>query len=548
MKKFMYVFILFLSYTFLSSQTTIPAGDISGNWLTNGSPYLIEGEITIPDGETLTIDPGVIVEFQGHYKLNVQGQILAIGTELDSIRFTVADTTGYYNYSHIGWHGIRFDNTPATNDSSKFNYCHFEYAKAVGPELEDWLGGVFYFKYFGKVQISYSTLYYNYAASGAAGIYCSYYSSPLIEHNNISHNYAGDENPGSGWGCGISLYRHSSPNIRNNIISNNIAYGAIGININCSSPIIRNNIISNNQGLDTGGILVTSSPLYRASPIIINNLIFGNQVAYMCGGIKCYSDTLIIIANNTIFNNESLYGGGLVFSGEHIQLVNNIVWGNNAAVGNQVYLWMEGTNPNFYNCDIQGGVEAFGGDGAPFFNGDYENCIDSDPLFVDTVLNDFHLQDSSFCIGSGIDEITIGEITYACPEFDIEGNPRPNPIGSTPDIGAYENQFGEPQVDIYENCILNYESFILFNYPNPFNPETKISFNLLESGSIKLEIFNIKGQIIKTLVNNELIKGSHSFIWNGDDESNKPVSSGVYLYKLNVNGKTEIMKKCLLLK
>ncbi len=546
MNFFLCVIILLISYTFLPSQTTIPAGDISGNWLINGSPYLIDGEITIPDGETLTIDPGVIVEFQGHYKFNVQGQILAIGTEQDSIRFTVADTTGYYNYSQIGWHGIRFDNTPATNDSSKFNYCHFEYAKAVGPELEDWLGGVFYFKYFSKVQISYSTLYYNYAAEGAAGIYCSYYSSPLIEHNNISHNYAGDENPGSGWGCGISLYRHSSPIIRNNIISNNIAYGAIGININCSSPIISSNTISNNYGLDTGGILVTSSPLYRASPVITNNLIFGNQVEYMCGGIKCYSDTLIIIANNTIFNNESSYGGGLSITGENVQLINNIIWGNLAPVGSQIYLWTEGTNPNFYNCDIQGGVEAFGGDGAPYFNGDYENCIDSEPLFVDSSVCDFHLLDASSCIGAGIDEIIIGEIIYVCPEFDFDGNSRPTPFGSMPDIGAYENFLGEP-VGITNDLFPAFK-YQFSNYPNPFNPETNIFFSIPETSNIELSVYNIKGQKVKTLVNNELAKGDHSIIWQGDDDFGNFVSSGIYLFNLKLNSKSEAVKKCLLLK
>ena len=545
MKKFILLFMTSICWFMLQSQTVIPAGEISGNWLLNGSPYLIEGETTIPNGETLTIDSGVIVEFQGHYKLNVQGQILAIGTEQDSIRFTVTDTTGYHNNSHIGWHGIRFDNTPATNDSSKIVYSVFEFGKAIGEEVEDKCGGAIYLKYFSKLQISYSSFTHNYATAGA-GIYCSYYSSPLIEFNNISYNCVGSEDPGGGWGCGISLYRHSSPIIRNNIISNNLAYGASGINVNCSSPIISNNTISNNQGLDTGGILVTSSPLYRASPIIINNLIFGNQVAYMCGGIKCYSDTLIIIANNTIFNNESSYGGGLSIMGENVQLINNIIWGNIASVGSQVYLWMEGTNPNFYNCDIQGGVEAFGGDGAPFFNGDYENCIDSDPLFVDTFLNDFHLQDSSSCIGAGIDELTIGEIIFSCPEFDLDGNPRPTPSGSMPDIGAYENLLDEP-VGITDNTMPT-NKYLLSNYPNPFNPTTTIEFSLQNDSKVELSIFNTKGQKVKTSVLNDFLKGNHSIIWNGDDEFEKPLSSGIYYYKLNVNGKTEAVKKCLLLK
>ena len=99
MKNLIFIFILIFCSTFLFAQTTIPGGDVSGTWEISGSPYLIEGEITIPDGETLAIDPGVLVEFQGHYKFNVQGRILAEGTEQDSIFFTIADTTGFSNFN-----------------------------------------------------------------------------------------------------------------------------------------------------------------------------------------------------------------------------------------------------------------------------------------------------------------------------------------------------------------------------------------------------------------------------------------------------------------
>jgi len=59
---------------------------------------------------------------------------------------------------------------------------------------------------------------------------------------------------------------------------------------------------------------------------------------------------------------------------------------------------------------------------------------------------------------------------------------------------------------------------------------------------------DIKGQKIKNLVNNESSRGNHSIIWNGDDDFRKPVSSGIYYYKLNINGKSEVVKECLLLK
>jgi len=86
------------------------------------------------------------------------------------------------------------------------------------------------------------------------------------------------------------------------------------------------------------------------------------------------------------------------------------------------------------------------------------------------------------------------------------------------------------------------------NYPNPFNPETTIEFSLKEPYNICVEIYNIRGQKVKTLVNEFRETGYHFVIWNGNDSNSNPVSSGLYFYKLNVNGKTEAVKKCLLLK
>jgi len=106
----------------------------------------------------------------------------------------------------------------------------------------------------------------------------------------------------------------------------------------------------------------------------------------------------------------------------------------------------------------------------------------------------------------------------------------------------------EIQVGTEENDIEICNQRLLNNYPNPFNPTTTINFSLQSNTEVELTVYNIKGQKIKTLIKNEFIKGTHSIIWNGDDESGKNVSSGVYFYKLNVNGKTEAMKKCLLLK
>ena len=93
-----------------------------------------------------------------------------------------------------------------------------------------------------------------------------------------------------------------------------------------------------------------------------------------------------------------------------------------------------------------------------------------------------------------------------------------------------------------ENIIhnLSYDNITLSqNYPNPFNPQTNINFSLRKGGKTTLKIFNIKGQLIKILVNEYKQKGDHSVIWNGTDMQNRQVSSGAYYYRLQVGNRVK---------
>ncbi|MBC8416689.1 MAG: T9SS type A sorting domain-containing protein [Candidatus Cloacimonetes bacterium] len=94
---------------------------------------------------------------------------------------------------------------------------------------------------------------------------------------------------------------------------------------------------------------------------------------------------------------------------------------------------------------------------------------------------------------------------------------------------------------------LRIRNFELNNHPNPFNPETKIIFNIPEEGNVKLEIYNIKGQKVKTLMDCYMSPGRSEMIWNGKDDNGKRFSSGVYFYKLQTPSKSYV-KKCILLK
>ena len=85
------------------------------------------------------------------------------------------------------------------------------------------------------------------------------------------------------------------------------------------------------------------------------------------------------------------------------------------------------------------------------------------------------------------------------------------------------------------------------NYPNPFNPETIISYSLSTNDNIKLEIYNIKGQKVRTLVNKRQKSGYYQSAWDGKDDSGKKLSSGIYLYRLKTSDKL-FTRKMLMLK
>ena len=106
----------------------------------------------------------------------------------------------------------------------------------------------------------------------------------------------------------------------------------------------------------------------------------------------------------------------------------------------------------------------------------------------------------------------------------------------------YMVSFNEEEEDQIDN-----ETLQVNHSPNPFYTSTVISYNLSEDKNISLEVYNIKGQRIKTLYNGTASKGDHSITWNGTDANNHNVSSGIYFYKLISPGKV-ISKKMLMMR
>lgn len=261
MKKILFVVsCLFICGNICFSQTIINSGDVSGLWEKSKSPYQIFGEIEIPNNQTLTIEKGVKVEFQGHYKLNVQGRLLALGEKLDSIVFTGKDTTK--------WGGIRFVIVPTSNDTSKLSYCVVENCYASSGQLpraattDDYGGGIYIQA--SKLMINNSCIRFN-KAYIAGGIYCAG-NTTTITNTIIRNNEAITE-------CGGIYLSMSNPNIIGCIITNNKADQIGAMRIENANALLINNTICNNISNNP----VHGSIFIRGNTKIFNSILFYNK-------------------------------------------------------------------------------------------------------------------------------------------------------------------------------------------------------------------------------------------------------------------------------
>ncbi len=321
--------------------TDLYGGSVSGTWTLASSPYRIHGEISIPNGQTLNIEPGVRVEFQGHYKLKVHGRLLALGSPDNRIKFQAPDAPD-------GWQGVRFPATSAANDSSIIDYCEFRHgnAYAVDGTTFDGAGGAIAVIDFHKLRIS----------------------RCLITDN---HADTVTSSPGGG-----------------------------GIGLSGSNALITGNVIVyNTADVAGGGIFVFNG----SNPTICYNVIAHNYVVWDGGGIECYHECSPEIFNNTIaYNRADEAGGGIDFyTNCSPTLTNNILWGNTAVHGNQAFLYTDNVAPNFYYNDVQGGLAGIGLNWDVEFTGDYENNINENPLFTSPGAGDFNLLEGSPCIDTG---------------------------------------------------------------------------------------------------------------------------------------------------
>jgi len=382
----------------------------------------------------------------------------------------------------------------------------------------------------------------NNTLSSSYGAGLSLTSHCRVTRNMILDNVASAE-LGEAWGGGLATMTANYILVNNNIVKGNKALansitseglggGMYFFRDSTAYLRVMNNIISHNEvkserqtrGAGMGFDMIGN---YGGDVLFANNIVYGNYSSgsgeSRGGGIFLY-ESKVKVFNNTITTNSSDYGGGLYSRySETSVIMNSIFWGDIS--NSEVYI--TGTPPEIVYSDIQGG---WGGTGN----------INSDPFFMDPSIFDFHLQDTSPCIQTAKDTMEIAGTWYYCPPYDIEGYPRPYPVGTMPDMGAYEYRF---LVGIEENLSsLVPDAYLLSqNYPNPFNPVTKIKYQLPELSFVTLKVYDVLGSEIMTLVNEEIPVGSYTVEFDAVN-----LSSGIYFYRIQAGGFLQTKKMVLM--
>jgi hypothetical protein len=399
-------FIIFIALaTSIYAQIEV-SGNQSGTWTSDNSPYLVVGEITIPSGQTLNIEAGVEVNFQGHFKFTVLGKLEAIGTESDSIFFTTDNQA-------TGWGGIRFE---YSSQISSLSYCRIEFGKTSG-DYPDIHGGAMAFLGSDAV-VSNCVFADNEATADDTGMGGAIYAN------------------GTGSTSGPLTFFTDCKFLRNHAYGEG---GAIKFTGDMNTEITGCEFIEND--CNYGGGAISCYSVYDTK--IIYCLFADNYTMYSNGGAvnSLGVGNSIFFKNCTLTDNSAVTGdGGAVnLAYADVDFVNCIVYDNPGMYSDNIYLDFGGyAEINYCNLIMPDGATG-------------SNNMNENPQFVDSGNYNFHLDEDSPCIDAGTD------IGY---EY----------VGEAPDMGCYEYGMTTGLIDsrdmdlsIYPNPTNDFINFDIVN-------------------------------------------------------------------------------------
>jgi hypothetical protein len=511
-------------------------------WTKADGPYTIKTSISISNGVTLTIEPGIIIKFDNGTSITANGKINAVGTSADSIFFTSNKETPI----PLDWDRILVTGDGSFN--SEFKYCSFSYAR-VGVSLE-----------YTSSSVSHCLFQKNHRT----GISILHGESTVFQNtakNNINE--------------GITITSDNS------VVSKNIIYNnANGILIDPSSALIQNNLIYNNT---LRGLEIRNTDNIGAVPHIINNTIDGN------GANNINSDNSSPLIKNNIITNCITDAGIRVSVGAAPIMDFNNVWNNQynyhgaSAGANDISsdpLFINKSNADYHIQDTSPCIRKATPDGCPATDieektrgnppdiGAYENISDGDQSLPVELSSFTAIIENEFIKLTWETESEVNNLGFEvlrCPEkendfiliSDFQRNPSLKGKGNSTEKVTYSftdrNIFPENtyyykliQVD-YSGTKHEYSPIKVFytiaskeqastfkiyqNYPNPFNASTTIPFQLENDAFVNIFLFDVKGKFVKSLSNRKYKQGYNEITF-----SLREKSSGIYFCHIEADG------------
>jgi len=254
-----------------------------------------------------------------------------------------------------------------------------------------------------------------------------------------------------------------------------------------------------NQSQIGAGLHILSCPNASAT----NCLLASNDAAYWGGGALFENSAGLQLTNLTVADNTASAGGaGLYFSTCTGTVGNSILAFNTGAASFANAIQAQGSTLAL-NCNDAFGNTApnYGGVADPTGTG---GNISADPLFCDRPGGDYGISPASPAAPPQSPCGLMGALAAACGATPVEDNPITIPA-------AFRV---EP------------------NFPNPFNPSTTIHFSLSVAGRTTVTVYDVAGRLVKTIMDDNLAAAEHTLRWVGDDNRGRPVSAGVYFYRI----------------
>ena len=500
MKHAVAVALILLSFAPIAlADTVVPGGIVSGAWTQDGSPYLIQGDITVPVGDELTIGAGCVVRFAGHHALRVFGRLVATGTDPAPILFDASSVT-------VGWHGIRFvDTTTNGQDPSTLAYCVFQHGRAVGASAADKDGGAISCVASADVLVSHCTFESNYAEDSGGGLFAGAGSDIRVEDSEFRDNEA------SFTGGAIDC-DGSSPVIVNSLLEGNSSpLFAAGISgwYDANFRLENVKIVDNLAGTVAGFYSVASDPIMVGCLIAGNTSTLGNG-----GGGGITSGSMLRLVNTTIADNHCAQSGaGVWVYVSSLEVTNGIIWANTPDA-----LSVNGSATVTYT-DISGGWTG-------------EGNLDLAPGFVGSGPDPYSLADASPCIDAGTPDVSGLDL----PPVDLAGNPRV--AGGRVDMGAYE-------YPATTRCPGGRDGLAR---PGVSQSVQSAHHRLVHADAVAARRaggLRRGGERLAQLAGRDYAAGEHTVAWDGCDARGRAIPSGSYVIRLSAGSDVQSRKVTL---